>query len=57
MFDPSIPRDALIDAALRLAAERPWADVTLADIAEAAGRTLPDLKKEFGSKGAIIAAF
>jgi AcrR family transcriptional regulator len=57
MFDPSIPRDALIAAALRLAAERPWADVTLADIAEAAGRALPDLKKEFGSKGEIIAAF
>ncbi len=57
MLDPTIPRDALVAAALRLAAERPWADVTLVDIAEAAGRTLPDLKKEFGSKGEIIAAF
>jgi ubiquinone biosynthesis protein COQ9 len=57
MLDPAVPRNALIAAALRLAAERPWADVTLVDIAEAAGRTLPDLKKEFGSKGEIIAAF
>jgi ubiquinone biosynthesis protein COQ9 len=57
MLDPAIPRNALIAAALRLASERPWADVTLADIADAAGTTLPGLKKEFGSKGEIIAAF
>ncbi len=57
MLDPADSKNAFIVAALRLAAERPWADVTLADIAEAAGRTLPDLKKEFGSKGEIIAAF
>src|SRR5688572_32006047 len=57
MLDPAIPRNALIAAALRLASERPWADVTLADIADAAGTTLPGLKKEFGSKGEVIAAF
>lgn len=57
MLDPAIPRNALIAAALRLAAERPWVDVTLADIADAAGKTLSDLKKEFASKGEIIAAF
>jgi AcrR family transcriptional regulator len=57
MLDPAIPRNALIAAALRLASERPWADVTLADIADAAGTTLPGLKKDFGSKGEIIAAF
>lgn len=57
MLDPAIPRNALIAAALRLASERPWADVTLADIADAAGTTLPGLKKELGSKGEIIAAF
>jgi ubiquinone biosynthesis protein COQ9 len=57
MLDSAIPKNALIAAALRLAAERPWADITLADIAEAAGKSLPDLKQEFGSKGEIIAAF
>ena len=57
MLDPAIPRNALVAAALQLAAERPWADVTLADIADAASKTLPDLKKEFASKGEIIAAF
>ena len=57
MLDPANPRNALIAAALRLAAERPWADVTLADVAEAAGMTLTALKKEFASKGEIIAAF
>ncbi|MFM9847155.1 MAG: TetR family transcriptional regulator [Hyphomicrobiaceae bacterium] len=57
MLDPALPRNALIAAALRLAAGRPWADVTLADIAEAAGTTLSALKKEFASKGEIIAAF
>jgi AcrR family transcriptional regulator len=57
MLDPAIPRNAFIAAALRLAAERPWADVTLVDIAESAGMTLTALKKEFASKGEIIAAF
>lgn len=57
MLDPALPRNALIAAALRLAAERPWTDVTLADIAEAADTTLSALKKEFASKGEIIAAF
>jgi ubiquinone biosynthesis protein COQ9 len=57
MIDPAIPRNAFIAAALRLAAERPWADVTLVDIAESAGMTLSALKKEFASKGEIIAAF
>lgn len=57
MLDTADPRNAFIAAALRLAAERPWADITLADIADAAGSTLADLKKAFSSKGEIIAAF
>ena len=44
-------------AALRLAAERPWADVTLFDIAEAAGIDLVQLRKEFGSKSMIVQSF
>jgi AcrR family transcriptional regulator len=57
MLDPVTPKNVLIAAALRLAAERPWAELTLADIAEAAGMTLSALKTEFASKGEIVAAF
>jgi ubiquinone biosynthesis protein COQ9 len=57
MLDLATPRGAIIAAALRLAAERPWEQATLADIAQAAGSTLQALKKEFGSKGDILAAF
>lgn len=57
MLDFTTPRGAIIGAALRLAAERPWREVALADIAEAAGTTLPGLKKEFTSKADILAAF
>jgi AcrR family transcriptional regulator len=57
MLDLATPRGAIIAAALRLAAERPWAKIMLADIAETAGTTLLALKKEFASKGEILAAF
>ena len=57
MLDLATPRGAIIAAALRLAAERPWAQVMLADIAEASGATLLALKKEFASKGEVLAAF
>jgi ubiquinone biosynthesis protein COQ9 len=57
MLDTTTPRGAIIAAALRLAAERSWAQVTLADIADAAGASLVGLKKEFASKGEILAAF
>ncbi len=46
-----------VDAALALAAERPWSDVTLADIASRAGIDLAALHKDYRSKGAILAAF
>lgn len=57
MFDYTTLRSRLVSAALGLAAERPWADVTLSDIAHAAGAGLVDLKGEFSSKGEILAAF
>lgn len=57
MLDDSTPKSRLIAAALRLAAERPWAEVTLSDIAHAAGLGLVDLKAAFAGKGAIVAAF
>jgi len=54
------PKDveaAIIDAAMALAAERPWSDLALADIAAAAGIGLIDLYRLFRSKTAILVAF
>jgi ubiquinone biosynthesis protein COQ9 len=47
----------IIAAAMRLAAQKQWDDVTMRDIAEAAGSSLVEMRREFPSKGAIIAAF
>ncbi len=57
MLDLTTDKGRLISAALGLAAEKPWAAVTLADIAERAGATLVALKAHFASKGDIVAAF
>ena len=57
MLNDQTPKHRIIAAALRLAAERAWDDVTMRDIADAAGIGLTELRGEFGSKGAIIAAF
>jgi AcrR family transcriptional regulator len=50
--DPAKP---VIEAALRLAAERGWADLALADIAAAAKLPLANLYASFPSKTAILA--
>jgi AcrR family transcriptional regulator len=47
----------LVDAALALAAERPWDEVTLADIAARAGAALAELHPRFAGRGRILAAF
>ncbi len=57
MLDPTTTKGRLVTAALRLAGERPWSDVTLADIAQAADVSLIDLRRDFGSKADILAAF
>lgn len=49
--------DRIIDAALSLAAERDWARVSLADIAEAAGLGLSAVHLHFPSRQAIVSAF
>jgi AcrR family transcriptional regulator len=54
---PSSPRDAVIEATLRLAADRPWNDIELGDIAREAGISLADLRDLFPSKGAILGGF
>src|ERR1700731_565283 len=47
----------IVDAALRLAAERGWQRVSLADIAAAAKLSVLDVHAVFASKTAILAAF
>ena len=42
---------------MRLAGERPWRDVTLTDIAEAADVNLVEVRRDFDSKAEILAAF
>ena len=58
MIDPATPtKQRIVTAALHLAAERPWEQVTMLDIAEQAGITLADLRRDFGSKALIVAHF
>ncbi len=57
MLDLTTEKGRYISAALALAAERPWTDVTLADIATRAGGTLVGLKISFASKSEILEAF
>jgi AcrR family transcriptional regulator len=53
----SSPREAVVEATMRLAADRPWNDIELADIAREAGVSLADLRDLFPSKGAILGGF
>lgn len=57
MLDLTTERHRIVSASLGLAAERPWGDVTLADIADRAATTLVALKAHFSSKGEIVSAF
>lgn len=57
MFDDFSKRSKAIRAALDLARDRRWGDVTLADIAQAAGLDFADLRREFSCKADIIRAF
>jgi ubiquinone biosynthesis protein COQ9 len=50
-------RDRIVDAALRLAADRPWPEITLANIAEAAGVTLAEFAQHVSGKPQILEAF
>jgi AcrR family transcriptional regulator len=45
----------IVSAALRLASERDWATITLADIAAEAGMALPDLIRQAATKTDILA--
>ncbi|HZJ12961.1 MAG TPA: TetR/AcrR family transcriptional regulator [Methyloceanibacter sp.] len=57
MFDDFSKRSKAVRAALDLAKERNWGDISLADIAQAANLSLADLRREFSCKTDIIRAF
>ncbi|MBE7199365.1 MAG: TetR/AcrR family transcriptional regulator [Parafilimonas terrae] len=48
------PREAAVEALMRLAAEQPWSDIEIGDIAREAGLTLAELRELFPSKGAVL---
>lgn len=57
MIDTTTPKGKLIEAALRLAETRKWSDISLLDIAEAAGMPLVEVRKAVGSKSQLLAGF
>lgn len=57
MTDRQALEARIVDAALKLAAMRPWSEVSLLDIAAEAGVTLADMRGVLGSKGEIVAVF
>jgi AcrR family transcriptional regulator len=57
MLDQSTLKGRIIAATMRLAAEKPWDDVLMKDIAGAAAIDLAALRREFPSKTAILSAF
>ena len=54
MLDQTTTKGRLLAAALDLAARKPWEDVTLLEIAEAAGVGLAELRDACGSKTDLI---
>ena len=50
-------KSRLIEAALKLAADRPWSEVSLVDVAAAAGMNLAEVRAVAGSKSQLVAAF
>lgn len=57
MLDLATKEGKIISSALRLAAETPWQDVTLRQIASSASLTLADLSETFSSKSDILKGF
>ncbi|MFN3869511.1 MAG: TetR/AcrR family transcriptional regulator, partial [Hyphomicrobiaceae bacterium] len=55
MIDETTPKGRIAAAALALAAERPWRDVTLRDIGDRSGLGLAGLREHVHAKGDVIA--
>ena len=57
MFDLTTTRGKILAATMQLAAEHPWARITLREIAHEAGVSMADLKREVSSKAHIFGLF
>lgn len=57
MIATDTAKGRIVDAALKLAADRPWRDIALIDIAEAAGMTLGELRPHIRCKADVVRAF
>jgi ubiquinone biosynthesis protein COQ9 len=57
MIDTSTAKGRIVSALLRLAAERPWHQISMLDIADASGNSLVDLRKEFERKSQMLSSF
>jgi AcrR family transcriptional regulator len=51
------PRDRIIDALMKLAADNSWNQISLPMVAEQAGVSLSELRDAYPSKGAILGGF
>ena len=54
---PTDARGKIVDALMRLAAERRFEDISVRDISKAAGVSLADFRDAFPSKGAVLGGF
>jgi AcrR family transcriptional regulator len=54
---PTDARGKIVDALLKLAAERRFEDISVRDISKAAGVSLADFRDAFPSKGAVLPGF
>jgi AcrR family transcriptional regulator len=50
-------RKAIVDALMDLASRRPWSDIEIKDVAQAAHVSLAEFRDLFPSKGAVLGAF
>lgn len=57
MIDTLTAKGRIVAALLRLAGERKWDEITMVDIAEAAGMTLLEVRKEFTRKAEMLSSF
>ncbi|SEP36915.1 transcriptional regulator, TetR family [Methylobacterium sp. ap11] len=51
------PREAIVEVLMRLAAEQPWNDIEIGDIAREAGVSLAEFRECYPSKGAVLGGF
>jgi hypothetical protein len=54
---PLNKKQEVVEALMRLAADRPWNDIEITDVAQEAGVSLAEMRDMFPSKGAILDGF